>query len=62
MKGGKTACMDSVIVEMLENRGISIIDWLLKYFRDVWSLVLYQRIGASMYSPDLQKKTKKNRI
>ena len=33
MKGGKTACMDSVIVEMLENRGISIIDWLLKYFR-----------------------------
>ena len=32
MKGGKTAGVDGIVVEMLENGGIIIIDWLLRIY------------------------------
>ena len=32
MKGVKAPCMDGSVVEMLENGGINIIDWLLRIF------------------------------
>ena len=32
MKGGKTSCIDGIMVEMLENGGICIIHWLLRTF------------------------------
>ena len=32
MKGGKAAGMDSIVVKMLKNGGVSIIDWLLRIF------------------------------
>ena len=32
MKGGTTAGIDDVVVEVLKNEGISITDWLLRIF------------------------------
>ena len=32
MKGGKAACMDGIVVEMLNNGGISITDWWMRIF------------------------------
>ena len=32
MKGGKAGVMDGIVIEMLNNGGISITDWLLRIF------------------------------
>ena len=40
MKGGKAACMDGIVVVMLEKGGISIIDWLMRIFKYIESGVV----------------------
>ena len=32
MKGGKAGVMDGIVIEMLNNGGISITDWFLRIF------------------------------
>ena len=33
MKGGKSAGMDGIVVEMLKSGGICIVDWLVRIFK-----------------------------
>ena len=52
MKGGKAAGMNSTVVEMLKNGGISIIDWLLKIFnRCMESSVVSEDFKATYIIP-----------